>query len=278
MNDSTIIDQVAMERILYVIEESLKVSSQSQFYSWAQGALQGLLPHEILLCLYGDLPSSRFNCRTFSAFADDQKVVKRLTSASDGMLSSIVECWLRAGRKPLILASGKADARLERVASNLHSIGCGHAMAHGARDISDRESSFFIFLRMAQAPDTRESYLVELVMPHLHMTLCRTLQMENRSGSRKAADIGVLSDREEEVMRWVGQGKTNQEIGILLAISPLTVKNHVQKILRKLRVSNRAQAVYKISAVSQMGKQSRARVRTQNQEDGAEPGQQREPD
>ena len=35
------------------------------------------------------------------------------------------------------------------------------------------------------------------------------------------------------------------QIGEVLSISPLTVKNHVQKILRKLGASNRAQAVSK---------------------------------
>ena len=37
-------------------------------------------------------------------------------------------------------------------------------------------------------------------------------------------------------------GKTI-EIGMILEISPLTVKNHVQKTLRKLNVLNRTQAV-----------------------------------
>jgi DNA-binding CsgD family transcriptional regulator len=38
-------------------------------------------------------------------------------------------------------------------------------------------------------------------------------------------------------------GKSNHEIGGLLEISPLTVKNHVQKICRKLNAQNRAHAV-----------------------------------
>jgi DNA-binding CsgD family transcriptional regulator len=53
----------------------------------------------------------------------------------------------------------------------------------------------------------------------------------------------LLSLREIEVLQWIKQGKTNDEISQILGISPPTVKNHVQKILRKLKVSNRAQAV-----------------------------------
>ena len=51
--------------------------------------------------------------------------------------------------------------------------------------------------------------------------------------------------REQEILHWVSHGKSNYEIGTILDISPLTVKNHVQKILRKLNVVNRAQAVGK---------------------------------
>ena len=40
------------------------------------------------------------------------------------------------------------------------------------------------------------------------------------------------------------------EIGTQLGISPLTVKNHVQKILRKLGATNRAQAVARAMSMS----------------------------
>lgn len=52
-----------------------------------------------------------------------------------------------------------------------------------------------------------------------------------------------LSLREQEVLRWLCQGKTNWEIGQILGISALTVKNHVRSILKKLNVGNRTQAV-----------------------------------
>ena len=49
--------------------------------------------------------------------------------------------------------------------------------------------------------------------------------------------------RQIEIMRWVHEGKSNIEIGLILGISALTVKNHVQKILRKLNARNRTEAV-----------------------------------
>lgn len=63
-------------------------------------------------------------------------------------------------------------------------------------------------------------------------------------------DNARLSEREHEVMHWVGCGKTNHEIGMILGISQFTVKNHLQRIFRKIDVRNRAQAITRILALS----------------------------
>ena len=61
----------------------------------------------------------------------------------------------------------------------------------------------------------------------------------------KASGQSVLTVREQDILKWIYLGKSNFEIGAILKISPLTVKNHVQKILRKLNVVNRTQAIGK---------------------------------
>jgi two-component system NarL family response regulator len=52
-----------------------------------------------------------------------------------------------------------------------------------------------------------------------------------------------LSARELEVLRLMAQGMSNLEIGTALNISESTVKSHVNRILSKLGVSDRTQAV-----------------------------------
>ncbi|WP_375473754.1 response regulator [uncultured Nostoc sp.] len=52
-----------------------------------------------------------------------------------------------------------------------------------------------------------------------------------------------LSERELEVLRLMAQGMSNQEIGTALNIGESTVKSHVNRILSKLGVSDRTQAV-----------------------------------
>jgi two-component system, NarL family, response regulator LiaR len=62
---------------------------------------------------------------------------------------------------------------------------------------------------------------------------------EERPGARLAVP---LAPREEEVLRLVAWGQTNQEIARNLFISTSTVKKHVRSIMDKLRVSDRTQA------------------------------------
>jgi DNA-binding NarL/FixJ family response regulator len=52
-----------------------------------------------------------------------------------------------------------------------------------------------------------------------------------------------LTEREEEILSLVAQGKSNQEISRQLFVSLKTVRNHVSHILLKLQVADRAQAV-----------------------------------
>ncbi|SIS44270.1 response regulator transcription factor [Neptunomonas antarctica] len=51
-----------------------------------------------------------------------------------------------------------------------------------------------------------------------------------------------LTEREAEVLFWLSRGKTNQEIGQILSMSPRTVNKHLEPIYRKLAVENRTTA------------------------------------
>jgi len=52
-----------------------------------------------------------------------------------------------------------------------------------------------------------------------------------------------LTARERDVLRLLADGKTNEEIGAALTISPQTVRTHVQKAMEKLGATTRVQAV-----------------------------------
>jgi DNA-binding CsgD family transcriptional regulator len=117
-----------------------------------------------------------------------------------------------------------------------------------------------------QMPGATQVQLLDLLLSPLHLTYARVQNQEREMGvhgshSPHGTRVGhsansavnspassrsqapPITQREVQILRGVREGKTNQQIGEQLAISALTVKNHVQKILRKLGAANRAQAV-----------------------------------
>jgi len=58
-----------------------------------------------------------------------------------------------------------------------------------------------------------------------------------------ACEQAGLSRRETEVLQWVAQGKTNDEIALVLGVRLATVKKHLERIYIKLGVETRMAAV-----------------------------------
>jgi len=241
MNSVVSLDSIDMERLLFTIDTSIKVNKRFQFFLWAQGALQSFLPHETLVCLFGDLQGMRVRHEIFSRALVAPEFEALVGDPVNGFVPELISAWHDNASEPLVYPQGKLPH------PSLARWYDGNMLCHGARDAGGAFGSLFIFLKTPEPASIHEVYLVELLMPHLHMALQRMCQNENDAGGADSV-AKVLSDREIQVLSWVRDGKTNHEIGQILAISPLTVKNHVQKILRKLNVSNRAQAVAKGAA------------------------------
>lgn len=134
----------------------------------------------------------------------------------------------------------KAGQGLAPFQGELRELGLENLLIHGAERLPGGATVFILF-GLPQRPSARHAYFLELLLPYLHLGLQRVGGLQARL--RTAALARPVSAREAEVLRWVRQGKSNDEIGQILGISGLTVKNHLQRVYRLLGVSNRAHAI-----------------------------------
>lgn len=101
------------------------------------------------------------------------------------------------------------------------------------------------FLLKDTAPDAliRSVRAVATGAGCLSEPLLRRLHRPKRRQQGAATDLlGLLSERERQVLAFVGHGLSNVEIGARLHLGAATVKDYVSAVLTKLGVANRVQA------------------------------------
>lgn len=248
-----------------LFESSLRLNQREHFFSWLQGLFQYLLPHEVLICAYRSSIEEPFSYEKFVStryFKDEQ--FAQVVDPDNGLLSKVMASWQKV-QHPILLADdlelgdfGIYSTPYHLRKGAMQSLELKNAAAHGITCANGDILSFFMFARVDSQPlSTRHAYLLELFVPHFHVILTRLMasrqnipmslnMFRNKLHKQKSSKARVTS-REQDILKWMQAGKTNHEIAQILEISPLTVKNHVHNILKKLGVENRSNACHKAS-------------------------------
>ncbi len=82
-----------------------------------------------------------------------------------------------------------------------------------------------------------------LLSPSITRLLIEEFIRRPPDSARAAPELQGMTEREVEVLRLMAQGLSNAEIAAELFVSDTTVKTHVGRILMKLRLRDRVQAV-----------------------------------
>jgi DNA-binding CsgD family transcriptional regulator len=116
--------------------------------------------------------------------------------------------------------------------------GLKQGITYGFKEGDGAGGSLFSFSGGNLKKHGRNSAILDQIIPHLHRVLCQ-LEPNDLLQPPKPS----LSEREMEVLKWTGAGKSSWEIGMILNISERTVNFHIKNILKKLDAVNRPQAV-----------------------------------
>lgn len=245
------LDTIELEALALNQETSLRVYSDHHFFSWTQGVLQNLIRHEALICVLRNGESERPLVESFTTASVEPEHFSHLYRQNSLFAEKLVKDWEKNFFQPVRydLEGGiDADLPASELARELIRIGARCIVAHGTHDANGRMGSLFIFACRAEDNLPGAIHMIEMMTPFVHAAWLRAKanpRVGDGAGSAHPAARDLLTLREQEVLKWVYLGKSNIEIGMILGISSLTVKNHVQEILRRLNVQNRAQAVGK---------------------------------
>jgi transcriptional regulator EpsA len=239
------------EALLLNIDVSLRVHTRPQLFSWVQGALHSLIPHEVLLCGLQEGRQSPMRVDSFSTAAVDTEKLNETFQQDVSLVPHLIKMWEENRCRAITSETERGPFASGALARTLATVSAPTVLAHGTHDGNGDMVSFFVFAGRSGALGAKQAYLADLIVPYLHGAWVRSQVTWplDRAGATKPAKAGLLTPREQQILQWIYHGKSNIEIGMILEISPLTVKNHVQKTLRKLNVLNRTQAVGKALAL-----------------------------
>jgi transcriptional regulator EpsA len=250
--------------ILQVVQRSLVVRSHYELFNWLQEDVQRFIPHDVVIAAWGDF-SLGMICFDVVSPLRGVRTNKFSEKTMQPFANALFSRWLACGHTPFTINStnGFDFEQFEDQATIelLRQMRVG--LVHGIKDQRGRHDCLYILLGPSELGDGKARDSLRFMLPYIDTAFRQIAHLPEQYYEQQRAlpvpesasydntfdtssPVGGLSGREMEIMEWVRMGKTNHEIGMILDISAFTVKNHMQRIFKKLDVMNRAQAVSKL--------------------------------
>lgn len=233
--------------IIEVIQHSFKIKKHVDFFRWQQDSLSTIFPHDALIAVWGDFNKGNLNYDVSSTMPGFRtQTFRESPNHINQLMVELYQRWLINGESWYRINNFAVANTLDKfpylINNNLSLV--NSLLVYGIRDVRGNNDCLYIFMNQKNTfPIT--SSILGILMPHIDTALRRIESLESIDIEDALSDYHVqgLSDREHEIIHWIGLGKTNVEISIILGISSNTVKNHLKRVFSKLDVSSRAQAV-----------------------------------
>lgn len=254
------------DRCLKVLADIADIRTHLDLFKWLHGGFQHFLPHDVLIAAWGNFHNGQLRYDIVSPLQG----VRTAKARSGALVQRMQELFTRWAvlKQPFSTHADRMSGTFAMQPFGDPVPPMRSALVHGLRDRRDEQDSLYVVLSRDTMPDTDAKEALDVLLPHIDIALRKVGMLQQPGSVTMAAggangpgsgqitvtngqvnghsamppDVG-MTERELQVMQWVQMGKTNHEIGTILDISGYTVKNHLQRIFKKLDVYNRAQAV-----------------------------------
>jgi DNA-binding CsgD family transcriptional regulator len=213
-----------------------------QFEALMRNEVRDLIPHSGAVMGYGTIQHHQITMSDFVGVDYNLAMLAGISLHTNFDERPMMKVWLER-QQPMMLTPdvlrqmGSAYELDEMLTYELHPM-----LIHGQRDLSGNMSSYFSFSGCTGDPQ-QACTDISRVMPFLHVLLTRAMV------SRRRYFRYDLSAKEQKIMAYLGKGYSNKEIADFLACSQYTIKNQVATILKKMKASNRTEAMYLFNQV-----------------------------
>ena len=245
-------DQMNSHPLYNLIQRSFSIDRHIDLFLWMQDSVREYLPHDVLIATWGNFDSCKLNYDVVSSIPEvrTQKVIGARANV-DNLMCKLYHRWVDNDEKWFVInhfdATENSRDGEECFLDKL--IKMRSVLVYGIRDQRGRDDCLYVFFDSAEEFPIQHS-VMGMLMPHIDSALRRVECLVNVPHTEEKpinSSLELLSEREQQILKWVKIGKTNYEIGLILEISPNTVKNHLKRIFGKLDVSSRVQAIAKLS-------------------------------
>lgn len=155
------------------------------------------------------------------------------------VLDMLMQRLADAARLASDIARASPNTKALLIAPSLDERTAVLALKAGGKGCLSRDATGPELARAIQALDQGELWLERKLFTSF---LQREVLAPHGEKPERENSKGGLTERESEVLRLLGSGRTNKEIARSLYISEKTVKSHLNSIFRKLNVTRRVQA------------------------------------
>jgi transcriptional regulator EpsA len=257
------------QKILSIICSSHAIQKHIDFYTWLQSSVAEVLPHNMLLACWGDFvgggqnSSLKYDLTSNLPNVSTQALIKAPEKVDDFM-QHLHKLWTKNNSKWFVVNDLDLFIKEQGIDKNCFKAKFPEAFNHlnsmliyGINDLRGSDNCLYVFFSEEKTFKVQDS-VMGLIMPHIDAAIRRIQHLDQMKVVADTKEVVAntkeylnyvsrLSVREQEIVYWVRQGKTNSEMANILFISQNTVKTHLKNIFEKLEVTKRAEAIGKLS-------------------------------